>query len=86
MTDWMESGDTVLGVIFNRYRKPSSDPIWEGSNEAAQSIGDADARFVLRAGTRTRASSVPAGTPFCWARPRKSWSAPPPDNSPACGR
>ena len=48
MTDWMESGDTVLGVIFNRYRKPSSDPIWEGSNEAAQTIGDADARFVLQ--------------------------------------
>ena len=48
MTDWMEKGDTVLGVIFNRYRKPSSDPIWEGSNEAAQNIGSADARFVLQ--------------------------------------
>lgn len=48
MTDWMESGDTELGVIFNRYRKPSSDPIWEGSNEAAQTIGNADARFVLQ--------------------------------------
>ena len=48
MTDWMDDGDTVLGVIFNRYRKPSSDPIWEGSNEAAQTIGDADARFVLQ--------------------------------------
>ena len=48
MTDWMETGDTELGVIFNRYRKPSSDPIWEGSNEAAQSIGDPDARFVLQ--------------------------------------
>ena len=48
MTDWMETGDTVLGVIFNRYRKPSSDPIWEGSNEAAQTIGNADARFVLQ--------------------------------------
>mgnify|MGYP000005165946 FL=1 len=48
MTDWMESGDTELGVIFNRYRKPSSDPIWQGSNEAAQSIGDPDARFVLQ--------------------------------------
>ena len=47
MTDWMESGDTELGVIFNRYRKPGSDPIWQGSNEAAQSIGDPDARFVL---------------------------------------
>ena len=29
MTDWMESGDTELGVIFNRYRKPGSDPIWQ---------------------------------------------------------
>lgn len=48
MTDWMDDGDTVLGVIFNRYRKPGSDPIWEGSNEAAQTIGDADARFVLQ--------------------------------------
>lgn len=48
MTDWMESGDTELGVIFNRYRKPGSDPIWQGSNEAAQSIGDPDARFVLQ--------------------------------------
>ena len=48
MTDWMDDGDTVLGVIFNRYRKPSSDPIWEGSNEAAQTIGEADARFVLQ--------------------------------------
>ena len=48
MTDWMDEGDTVLGVIFNRYRKPSSDPIWEGSNEAAQTIGNADARFVLQ--------------------------------------
>jgi hypothetical protein len=47
MTDWMESGDTQLGVIFNRYRK-TSDPIWQGSNEAAESIGDADARFVLQ--------------------------------------
>lgn len=48
MTDWMDEGDTELGVIFNRYRKPSSDPIWEGSNEAAQTIGDPDARFVLQ--------------------------------------
>lgn len=48
MTDWMESGDTELGVIFNRYRKPGSDPIWEGSREAAASIGDPDARFVLQ--------------------------------------
>ena len=35
MTDWMESGDTQLGVIFNRYRK-TSDPIWQGSAEAAE--------------------------------------------------
>ena len=48
MTDWMDEGDTVLGVIFNRYRKPSSDPIWEGSNQAAQTIGDPNARFVLQ--------------------------------------
>ena len=48
MTDWMDEGDTELGVIFNRYRKPSSDPIWEGSNEAAQTIGDPNARFVLQ--------------------------------------
>lgn len=47
MTDWMESGDTQLGVIFNRYRK-TSDPIWQGSTEAAESIGNADARFVLQ--------------------------------------
>ena len=47
MTDWMESGDTQLGVIFNRYRKPS-DPIWQGSTEAAKSIGDPNARFVLQ--------------------------------------
>ena len=48
MTDWMECGDTELGVIFNRYRKPSSDPIWEGSYEAAQHIGEPDCRFVLQ--------------------------------------
>ena len=47
MTDWMESGDTQLGVIFNRYRK-TSDPIWQGSAEAAETIGNADARFVLQ--------------------------------------
>ena len=40
MTDWMESGDTQLGVIFNRYRK-TSDPIWQGSAEAAETIGNA---------------------------------------------
>ena len=47
MTDWMEKGDTELGVIFNRFRKPS-DPIWEGSTEAAATIGDPNARFVLQ--------------------------------------
>lgn len=46
MTDWMDEGDTQLGVIFNRYRKPS-DPIWEGSVEASKTIGQADAKFVL---------------------------------------
>lgn len=48
MTDWMESEDTQLGVIFNRYRKPSSDRIWEGCQEAAENMGKADARFVLQ--------------------------------------
>lgn len=47
MTDWMNKGDTQLGVIFNRYRK-TSDPIWKGSDEAAKNIGKADARFVLQ--------------------------------------
>ncbi len=47
MTDWMDEGDTQLGVIFNRYRKPS-DPIWEGSVEASKTIGQADAKFVLQ--------------------------------------
>ena len=47
MTDWMEAGDTELGVIFNRYRK-TSDPIWGGSTEAAENIGAEDARFVLQ--------------------------------------
>lgn len=47
MTDWMEEGDTELGVIFNRYRKPS-DPIWESSVEAAETMGSPEARFVLQ--------------------------------------
>lgn len=47
MTDWMESGDTELGVIFNRYRS-ASDPIYEGSVEASKTIGQANARFVLQ--------------------------------------
>lgn len=47
MTDWMDEGDTQLGVIFNRYRS-TSDPIWECSVEASQTIGDPDARFVLQ--------------------------------------
>ena len=47
MTDWMDKGDTQLGVIFNRYRKPS-DPIWNGSVEASKTIGQADAKFVLQ--------------------------------------
>lgn len=49
MTDWIESGDTELGVIFNRYRKPGSDPLtWEASVKASETIGDADAQFVLQ--------------------------------------
>ncbi len=47
MTDWMECGDTELGVIFNRYRS-TSDPIWEGSVIASETIGDEDAQFVLQ--------------------------------------
>lgn len=49
MNDWVECGDTQLGVIFNRYRKPTSDPrTWEASNQAAETIGDPDAQFVLQ--------------------------------------
>jgi len=49
MTDWMDEGDTQLGVIFNRYRKPTSDPLtWKASDEAAKTMGNADARFVLQ--------------------------------------
>ena len=49
MTDWMPQGDTQLGVIFNRYRNPSSDPLtWKASVEASQTIGKADAKFVLQ--------------------------------------
>ncbi|MGI5984865.1 MAG: haloacid dehalogenase-like hydrolase [Clostridiales bacterium] len=49
MTDWMDKGDTVLGVIFNRYRNPASDPLtWKASAEAAAQIGKPDARFVLQ--------------------------------------
>lgn len=49
MTDWMDEGDTELGVIFNRYRKPTSDPLtWEASVKAAEQMGKADAQFVLQ--------------------------------------
>lgn len=49
MTDWMDKGDTQLGVLFNRYRKPTSDPLtWNASVKAAEQIGKADARFVLQ--------------------------------------
>ena len=49
MTDWMEKGDTQLGVIFNRYRNPASDPLtWKASVEAAANIGKSNARFVLQ--------------------------------------
>ncbi len=42
-----EFSDTELGVIFNRYRKPS-DPIWQCSVEAANTIGQANPRYVLQ--------------------------------------
>lgn len=49
MTDWMDKGDTQLGVLFNRYRKPTSDPLtWKASTEAAAQMGKPDARFVLQ--------------------------------------
>lgn len=49
MTGWMESGDTQLGVIFNRYRNPASDPLtWQASAEAAEQMGQADSQFVLQ--------------------------------------
>lgn len=44
MTDF---DDTVLGVIFNRYRK-SSDPIWQCAVEASKTIGQPNPRFVLQ--------------------------------------
>ncbi|WP_283675456.1 haloacid dehalogenase-like hydrolase [Butyricicoccus sp. Marseille-Q5471] len=44
MTDF---DDTVLGVIFNRYRK-TSDPIWKCSVEASKTIGQANPRYVLQ--------------------------------------
>ena len=37
----------MLGVIFNRYRK-TSDPIWKVSVEAANTIGQANPRYVLQ--------------------------------------
>lgn len=58
MTDWMEKGDTQLGVIFNRYRK-TSDPIWQGSSEAAGTIGSADARFVLQGRNENTGELIP---------------------------
>ncbi|NCB63178.1 MAG: haloacid dehalogenase-like hydrolase [Clostridia bacterium] len=52
MTDWMKddgTGDTQLGVLFNRYRKPTSDKMtWEASVKAAEQMGKADAQFVLQ--------------------------------------
>ncbi len=49
MTDWMDRGDTQLGVLFNRYRKPTSDPLtWKASTQAAAEMGKPDARFVLQ--------------------------------------
>lgn len=49
MTDWMDRGDTELGVIFNRYRNPSSDPLtWAASVKAVEQMGKPDAKFVLQ--------------------------------------
>ncbi|MEG1721014.1 MAG: haloacid dehalogenase-like hydrolase [Pseudoflavonifractor sp.] len=49
MTDWMKSGDTQLGLLFNRYRKPTSDKMtWEASVKAVEQMGKADAQFVLQ--------------------------------------
>lgn len=52
MTDWMKddgTGDTQLGVLFNRYRKPTSDKMtWEASVKASEQMGKADAQFVLQ--------------------------------------
>ncbi|HIZ93776.1 MAG TPA: haloacid dehalogenase-like hydrolase [Candidatus Flavonifractor avicola] len=49
MNDWMECGDTQLGLIFNRYAKPASDyTLWSNSAEAVESMGDMDSRFVLQ--------------------------------------
>ena len=49
MTDWMDKGDTQLGVIFNRYRNPSSDPLtWAASVKAVEQMGKPDAKFVLQ--------------------------------------
>lgn len=49
MTDWMDKGDTQLGVLFNRYRKPTSDPLtWAASVKAVEQMGKADAKFVLQ--------------------------------------
>jgi hypothetical protein len=49
MTDWMGKGDTQLGVIFNRYRNPSSDPLtWSASVKAVEQMGKPDAQFVLQ--------------------------------------
>lgn len=47
MSDWMENGDTELGVLFNRYRS-TSDRTWQGAVEAAENIGSPEARFVLQ--------------------------------------
>ena len=43
----MEKGDTAIGVLFNRYRS-TSDRTWQGATEAAQTIGNPDARFLLQ--------------------------------------
>ena len=77
MTDWMESGDTELGVIFNRYRKPGSDPIWQAPTRPPSPSAILTPALSSRAATRTPANCAPARSPSCWVRPTRCWSAPP---------
>lgn len=46
MNDWMESGDTQLGLLFNRYRKDI--PTWEASVDAVEQMGKMDSKYVLQ--------------------------------------
>jgi phosphoserine phosphatase len=55
MTDFPE---TQLGVIFNRYRKPS-DPIYDLSVEAANTIGSANPHYVLQGRDNNTGELIP---------------------------